>query len=54
MSLELRCDCGYVARGDEASLVEAVQDHACTAHNTELKAEAILALASLKKQKQDD
>lgn len=46
MLLELRCECGYVASGEEGSLVAAVRAHASTVHQTELSPEDIIALAS--------
>jgi len=43
--LVVRCECGFVARGSEDEVVEAMQDHAVNAHNMKATREQILARA---------
>ena len=46
MTKVIKCDCGFVVRGDtEGELVNAAQRHAKEAHDMELTAEQILAMA---------
>jgi predicted small metal-binding protein len=42
----IRCDCGYVARGDnDDELVQVAQRHARDAHGIELTPEQVLSMA---------
>ncbi len=41
----VRCECGFVTRGDEDEVVEAMTAHAVTAHNMKATREQILARA---------
>jgi predicted small metal-binding protein len=41
----VRCDCGWQFEGDEAELVEAVQEHGRNTHGMEVTAEQALAMA---------
>lgn len=44
--MSLRCDCGYVAEGDDdAALVRAARAHARDVHKIELTSELVLAAA---------
>jgi predicted small metal-binding protein len=43
--LVVRCECGFEARGLEADLVPAVQQHGRDAHNMEATREQVLAMA---------
>lgn len=46
MVVALRCECGYVAEGDDdTGLVTVVQAHASKAHGVELSRETIVRLA---------
>jgi predicted small metal-binding protein len=46
MTKVIKCDCGFVVREDtEDQLVNAAQRHAKEAHDMELTAEQILAMA---------
>ena len=44
--LVVRCECGFEARGDEATLVPLVRKHGRDAHNMEVTREQVLAMAS--------
>ena len=43
--LTVRCECGFVARGNEDEVVEAIRDHAQKAHNMKTTREQVLARA---------
>ncbi len=43
--LTVRCECGFVARGSEDEVVEAIGDHAFKAHNMKTTRDEILARA---------
>ncbi|HVM14466.1 MAG TPA: DUF1059 domain-containing protein [Egibacteraceae bacterium] len=46
MTKVIRCDCGYVARGeDDDELVSVAQRHARDVHDMQLSAEQVLAMA---------
>ncbi|HVL97726.1 MAG TPA: DUF1059 domain-containing protein [Egibacteraceae bacterium] len=46
MTKVIRCDCGYVARGDsDDQLVSVAQRHAREVHGMELSPEQVLAMA---------
>jgi len=45
VELVVRCDCGFEARGNEATLVPLVQRHGREAHNMEVTREQALAMA---------
>lgn len=45
VELVVRCDCGFEARGDEATLVPLVQKHGREVHNMEVTREQVLAMA---------
>ena len=44
-SLIVRCECGFVARGSEDEVVDAMQEHAVNSHNMKATREQILARA---------
>jgi len=46
MQLEVRCDCGWQARGSEDEVVEAATEHGRRAHNMTASREQILAMAT--------
>src|SRR5205085_9486921 len=43
--LVVKCDCGFEVRGDEETLVPAVQKHGIEAHNMQVTREQVLAMA---------
>jgi predicted small metal-binding protein len=43
--LVVRCECGFVARGNAAELIPVVQKHGREAHNMEATPEQVLAMA---------
>jgi len=43
--LEVKCECGFEARGQEAELVRLVQQHGREAHNMDATPEQVLAMA---------
>ena len=46
MTKAIRCDCGYVVRGDsDDELVQAAQAHAKEVHDMDLTSEQALAMA---------
>ena len=45
IELVVRCDCGFEARGTEATLVPVVQRHGRDAHKMEATREQVLAMA---------
>jgi predicted small metal-binding protein len=46
MTKQIRCDCGFVVRGDtDDALVQAGREHARAAHGIDLMAEQLLAMA---------
>jgi predicted small metal-binding protein len=45
MTKVIKCDCGFVVRGDEDELVKAARRHAKEVHDMDLTAEQILAMA---------
>ena len=45
IELVVRCDCGFEARGTEATLIPVVQRHGREAHNMEVTREEVLAMA---------
>jgi predicted small metal-binding protein len=45
VELFVRCDCGFEARGTEATLVPIVQRHGREAHNMKVTREQALAMA---------
>lgn len=46
MTKVIKCDCGYVVRGSsDDELVQAAQAHAKEAHEMDLTAEQVLAMA---------
>ena len=46
MSKVIRCDCGFVVRGDnDDELVRGAQAHARDVHSVDLTAEQVLAMA---------
>ena len=45
IELVVRCDCGFEARGMEATLVPIVQRHGREAHEMEVTREQVLAMA---------
>ena len=46
IELVVRCDCGFETRGEEVTLVPAVQKHGREAHNMEVTREQVLAMAT--------
>lgn len=40
----LRCECGYVARGDEAGIVQVALHHALSVHGAALTADVVRGL----------
>lgn len=44
-TFKVSCECGFVTRGSEDEVVEAMQDHAINAHNMKATREQILARA---------
>jgi predicted small metal-binding protein len=49
MAKIMRCDCGYVVRGEtDDEIVANVQKHAREVHNMEITREQVLAMAQLK------
>lgn len=44
-AVTVRCECGFVASGSEDEAVEAMQDHAVSAHNMKPTREQILERA---------
>ena len=45
IELVVRCDCGFEARGKEATLIPIVQRHGREAHKMEVTREQVLAMA---------
>jgi predicted small metal-binding protein len=45
VELIVRCECGFEARGQQAEVIAAVQQHGREAHNMETTPEQVLAMA---------
>lgn len=45
IELIVKCDCGFEARGTEEKLIPEMQKHGLTAHNMQVTADEVLAMA---------